>query len=131
VWVQVSNPAGVFAAENWALPFARLGVSTPSRFSPGAARALSLLSGGERYFLDLAKTSEAGTFRLSAALAECATTASRILTRAQTGKRELNDDDFAALEQAWSIVVAHVGSFSGSETARRINGGTLPEPSRQ
>ena len=131
VWVRLSNPAGVFAAENWALPFARLGLSTPSRFSTGAARALSLLSGGKPYFLDLAKTSEAGTFRLSAALAECATTASSILTRARAGRRELDVNDLAALEQAWSIVVSDVGSFSGSETAQRINGGSLPDSSQQ
>ena len=131
VWLRRSNPAGVFAAENWALPFARLGLSNPDRFPTGAARALSLLSGGAPYFLDLANTSEAGTRRLSAALAECAATASSILIRARVGKRELDDVDLAALEHAWAMVLSDVGSFSGGETARRINGGTLPEPSEQ
>jgi hypothetical protein len=52
-WIWVANPAGMFATDNWALPFARLGVATPQRISPQASRAASLLSGAATYYARL------------------------------------------------------------------------------
>jgi hypothetical protein len=49
-WVWTDNPDGVFAADNWALPFVRLGLEVPLQIPPSAARALSLLSGGDAYY---------------------------------------------------------------------------------
>jgi hypothetical protein len=48
-WTQLKNPDGQYAAENWALPFARAGVrviGTPPR---EAAEALALAVGGEEH----------------------------------------------------------------------------------
>lgn len=42
-WVWVSNPDGVFADENWALPYLRVGLQPPARIDPHTARALALL----------------------------------------------------------------------------------------
>ncbi|HEY2377947.1 MAG TPA: hypothetical protein VGH98_18380 [Gemmatimonadaceae bacterium] len=41
-WVWLPNPAGTFATDNWALPFARLGIPAPANASPRAARAVAL-----------------------------------------------------------------------------------------
>jgi hypothetical protein len=49
-WIWVDNPDGVFSADNWALPFIRVGLAVPERVPHDAARMLSLLSGGDRYF---------------------------------------------------------------------------------
>jgi hypothetical protein len=48
-WVWLSNPAGLFAADNWAIPFARLGLRPETAPSAASAKALSLLSGGDSY----------------------------------------------------------------------------------
>jgi hypothetical protein len=48
-WIWLENPAGIFESENWALPFARLGMAVPQPVSPRAAKALSLLTGGDTY----------------------------------------------------------------------------------
>jgi hypothetical protein len=52
-WVWLTNPDGVFADANWSLPYVRSGWEIPARIDPLAARAVSLLSGGDAYYADL------------------------------------------------------------------------------
>jgi hypothetical protein len=126
VWVNVANPGGLFAAENWALPFVRLGLSVPAAFPIGASRALSLLSVGSRYYLDLARGDEASAGSFTAVLSDCATAAAQIVHQAQAASRPLNKDDLRRLDEAWTEALRHVGSLSGLNTVKRINGGALP-----
>jgi len=49
-WIWLANPAGMFAADNWALPYFRLGLKPTQDAPDTAARALSLVSGGGEYF---------------------------------------------------------------------------------
>lgn len=50
-WVWQANPAGVFATDNWSLPYVRLGLESPAQPRPGPATlALALAAGGEQYF---------------------------------------------------------------------------------
>ncbi|MFI5279381.1 MAG: hypothetical protein ACHQU1_02710 [Gemmatimonadales bacterium] len=49
-WLWIDNPDGTFATDNWALPWARLGLAPAGDASADAARLLSLATGGERYF---------------------------------------------------------------------------------
>jgi hypothetical protein len=49
-WVWLPNPDGVFAADNWAIPYARLGLAPPADAPDAAGKALSLLSGGVQHF---------------------------------------------------------------------------------
>jgi hypothetical protein len=48
-WIWSANPDGVFAADNWLIPFERLHLTAPSKFSIPAAKALSLVAGGRDY----------------------------------------------------------------------------------
>ncbi|MCA1559300.1 MAG: hypothetical protein LC753_16695 [Acidobacteria bacterium] len=49
-WIWSPNPEGVFAADNWTIPYLRLGL-TPAAGTPSSvAKALSLASGGRDYF---------------------------------------------------------------------------------
>ena len=48
-WIWSESPSGVFAADNWAIPYLRLGLSV-SDAAPAVPRALSLVSGGAEYF---------------------------------------------------------------------------------
>ena len=43
---------GLFAADNWAIPFVRLGLAPPRAPCQSAAKALSLLTGGDEYVAD-------------------------------------------------------------------------------
>jgi hypothetical protein len=127
-WVRVPNPEGVFAAENWALPFIRLGLEVPAGFSKGAARAISLLSDGEHYFLELA--GESANAAIAAALGHCADAARTVVSRAQARGRTLGKADIMELDRAWSIAVLEVGKAAGPDAAKRINGGVLPGGTR-
>lgn len=49
-WVWLANPDGLLTADNWALPFARIGLALPSMVVPDAARALALAAGGAGFF---------------------------------------------------------------------------------
>ncbi|HXG55119.1 MAG TPA: hypothetical protein VNJ03_07035 [Vicinamibacterales bacterium] len=49
-WIWSPNPDGTFAADNWALPFVRLGLQPDPRAPTASAKALSLASGGSSYF---------------------------------------------------------------------------------
>ena len=50
VWIWAPNPDGIFAADNWAIPYMRLGMTPPDQAPRAAALALSLASGGADYF---------------------------------------------------------------------------------
>jgi hypothetical protein len=52
-WIWLENPDGLFATDNWALPYARLGLRVPSHAPRAAARALALAAGeGGRLYLE-------------------------------------------------------------------------------
>ena len=52
-WIWLDNPDGILATDNWALPYARLGLAVPPAISHPAARALALASGdGGRHYLE-------------------------------------------------------------------------------
>jgi hypothetical protein len=52
VWAWFENPDGPFATDNWALPFARLGLTVPdSAPDSDAWHAVALAAGGDRYYL--------------------------------------------------------------------------------
>jgi hypothetical protein len=49
VWAPMENPDGRFAADNWAIPFVRAGLASPSKVDADAGRALSLAVGGDDF----------------------------------------------------------------------------------
>ena len=53
VWTGLENPDGIFSQDNWAVPFARLGLPIPENPSPEAGKSLFLASGGDKYYLGL------------------------------------------------------------------------------
>lgn len=53
LWVGVSNPDGVFAQNNWALPYLRGGWMVPSVPTEAAGKALYLATGGVSYYASL------------------------------------------------------------------------------
>ena len=49
-WIWVDNPDGLFSADNWALPFVRIGVAVPPEVPPSAGKAMYLLDRGIEYY---------------------------------------------------------------------------------
>jgi hypothetical protein len=123
-WVGVPNPAGLFEADNWALPYARSGVPIPDPLSIGAARALSLLSGAKAYFVALAETEGAARDAVAPALDSCARAAAPIAKRMRVNGNSATAD-IAALEDAWRTALNTIASVSGTSVAARLNGGTM------
>jgi hypothetical protein len=123
-WVGVPNPAGLFEADNWALPYARSGVPIPDPMSIGAARALSLLSGAKAYYIALAEAEGVMRSTVAPALDSCARVAAPIAERMRVNGSS-TPADVAALEDAWRAALNSVALVSGTSVAARLNGGTI------
>lgn len=118
-WTRIDNPAGVFSAENWAIPFVRLRLAVPEAFPESAARALSLLSGGKSFFLDLA--GPAAGPDVARALDECAIAVELIASRARSGDRVLTRDEVGGLDRAWTHAMTVI-AVRHAAAARRLEG---------
>ena len=81
-WIWSPNPGGMFAADNWAIPYIRLGLTPDPTSSASVAKALSLASGGRDYF-ELAVESAARSRLVENQLVKAA------IDRAQTEVRSL------------------------------------------
>jgi hypothetical protein len=108
-WLWLENPAGIFATDNWALPWRRLGITPPewAHTASPAELAAALAAGGEVYFATLLRlrrhlTAEQGD-RIAA-----------LLARHAHGIRTLLHDgaprDEVELSVAWSLVEADLAS---------------------
>jgi hypothetical protein len=124
VWIRIPNSNGIFAAENWAIPFIRLELPVPERFPNGSARALSLLSGGKDFFDEL--MGEEMAPRTVDLFASCSAVAAEIAANAKLEKRALTDAEIQRLDDEWQKLVRAVAARSNLETAKRINGGIAP-----
>lgn len=122
-WIRVPGSEPVFSAENWAIPFLRLGIPVPDQFPNGAARALSLIADGKKYFADLLGPAAQQS---ASSLDETSSAAESILDRAKADGRSLDPGDLARLDAAWQRLLTDVVRRSGIEAAKRINGGVAP-----
>ena len=123
IWEGDENPDGVFVADNWALPFHRLGVAP----SPGVARpalhALSLALDGEEYYALMLRTAlsasaseEARIGRVLAASRERA----GAIARAARELGRIDEASAARLAALWEETWAELGRvLPGREEALR------------
>jgi hypothetical protein len=116
-WIWVDNPQGIFAADNWALPFLRLGLRTAlsdshSDFPLEAAKALSLVNGGRDY---VEASLEAAGARDASGQARLILDAASKQVAAVLPSRAAGALDRSQLEQLvtiwrdmWSLIDAHL-----------------------
>lgn len=125
-WVWLENPRGTFASDNWALPFARLGRTVVGPPSPAAAKAASLISGGDAHVswvIDrLAKPDSVERVAIEAVMRAIQQRVLESLAPA-TGE-SVSPSEMQALEQAWRAMWAEIASAVGPETRERI--GRIP-----
>jgi hypothetical protein len=105
-WVWAENPDGVFAADNWALSFVRLGLEAPPGIPPAAARALSLLPAGDAYyrllFRALAQPSAAQERHAHAQIQQARDRLQRWLEARPEGDTRVAGAELLWLERLWS-----------------------------
>lgn len=104
VWSGIENPDGVFATDNWALPFARAGLAAPVPVSPGSARAISLLNGGADYYsmlMGMDRPTDSEVTRLL----DSARGQVRSIIGAGEPRTALSPSQLVALDRVWVEVV--------------------------
>jgi hypothetical protein len=106
-WLWADNPAGLFATDNWALPWLRLGVDPPVP-SPGPdslTMMVALAAGGEHYFTTLLRVQhhldEPTTARVAALLTSHA-------ERLRSGEAQVG-----SLGAGWGILQRELGEVCG------------------
>jgi hypothetical protein len=123
LWIWVDNPAGESVTDNWALPFARLGVAAPPQPPVGAARALSLLSGAVPYYAALARAAatpgEADSRRVDAALDRAAGRV-RAWWSTRAPSATLTPDELAMLDASWTSAWQELEASVAPDVARRL-----------
>ena len=108
VWTELPNPGGIFAAENWALPFIRLGLVPPSTIPERAARALSLAAGGTDFYGDLFDNED--PTRRCVWISAFGTASGKVesLLASRRAHDRLSGEEISALEKTWSDLVASI-----------------------
>ena len=115
-WIWLDNPDGLLATDNWALPYARLGLTVPPHASRPAARALALAAGdGGRVYL------EALVHAVGQPSDDEMKTLSAILIRHQASARA-QATNIATLEACWSVLWEDVKATVRPEVWDRLLG---------
>lgn len=128
-WIWQDNPDGTFATDNWALPYARLGLHPPSVATGQAARAVALLSGAATYFGQLfargAALDERTTARVNDVLERHRSALSRWWTARATAA-DLTLDELRELHERWTRLAEDVRSVLPREARQRLEAMLVP-----
>jgi hypothetical protein len=117
-WVWLDNPDGVFAPDNWAIPFVRIGMAPDLDGGTAAGRALALATGDAAYFTALLRA-HAGLSKVEASRVE-ATLLGAGRRVARTMHNAPFDPQRAALEweRAWQQIERRVAGERRSDVRR-------------
>jgi len=120
-WVWSSNPEGTFAADNWTLPFLRLGLEPDPTAPPAAAKALSLASGGSNYFMTsiAAVTGPRDATALTAAFQRAVITAEDIVR--ENNDRKLTGPRLQRLAHTWRELWVQVDASLSDADRERLS----------
>ena len=123
-WVWLDNPDGLFASDNWVLPFIRVARVPPPALAgqTSAARALSLASGGAEYQAGVLRhvglPDAADSTAIDAALAVAQDNVERLLRERDSSS--LNTSDVAALSAIWRRMWSTIDAGVRSNVRERL-----------
>lgn len=120
VWTPVANPDGVYAADNWALSYARLSLDVPASAPVEAAKSLALLS-GSRYFEDVIDTATQASQsdHVRRIVRAAATRASEQVSRL-SGRRLLSAAELDGLASIWREMWISIDALFSEETRAHL-----------
>lgn len=122
-WIWLDNPDGTFVTDNWALPYARLGLRTTVFAPANAARALAFLTGSMPYYALLAERvgspSEAERKRIAATL-ERHQAAIIKWWKLRPPNSETSSDDISRLSEMWTGIWSDVERSVSADVAARL-----------
>jgi hypothetical protein len=121
-WVWLDNPAGLFATDNWALPFAALGLPVPSATPPAAGMALALAVRGDAYYEAAVRAvATPDSADLSWARTVLARRRAQVLEWVSRARRDTTGGrDTADLVTLWHNVWADIEAGVSPATAERL-----------
>jgi hypothetical protein len=123
-WTALANPDGPYAPDNWALPFARLGLAVPVGIDPDAGRALSLAVGGDAYLrgvlTDAGLTDASTARRAGTAVAAARARVEALAARARAAGGVMRPGDVAALRGEWQALAAALRLVLGPGVGRYL-----------
>lgn len=121
-WIWTDNPGGMFTAENWTIPFLRLGLAAPVGTSPAAAKAVSLVTGGLDYLLAMIDATVKLAPPARRAVAEIVNSSETAIREVLAGRSDsaLSSADVDALATKWSELWAQLDGAVAPETARQL-----------
>ena len=122
VWTEMENPDGVFAQNNWRLPFAQAGVALTAVPLREAGQAISLLTAGAKYydrlFDALAEPTDEERQRMRGILEDAQASVS--VWRDGLAASGATEDDLHALASVWLDAWTRMLSSVSAETATRL-----------
>ena len=120
LWSALPNPLGRYDSDNWALPFARAGITPPADLDVDVGRALSLTVGAGDAYLQRVLTDaglRAGDTRaIDSAIEDARLAAVEVVARTgeRTGERRtMRADDVQALRDAWGVLAGRLRAAAG------------------
>lgn len=120
-WMWLENPAGVFAQNNWTLPFAQAGLDVERAPSPDAARALSLLTAGRDYYMALFTAAGPPSPEEGARLAALLDRYAREVEEWREGATSVGREGIVELEARWLAFWQDVRNAVGEPTWERLS----------
>jgi hypothetical protein len=129
-WIWAPNPEGMFAADNWNIPYLRLGITPPAEASNAAAKALSLATGGAEYFLMAVDAAASPTPGERGAIEGALLRSRRAveeLLRDRPGTA-LSSSDVRKLSDLWNQLWITIDASVGMETRHRLEQLSIRSP---
>lgn len=120
VWLWPQNPDGALSQNNWALPFARLGLSVPDTLDQSTARAVSLVGAGRGYYTALvtrAARAEGTDRDVVAAVVEEASARVEALVR---GRESVDSAERSELSRIWQELWGELAQGLSPEAWARL-----------
>jgi hypothetical protein len=112
-WIWMPNPDGIFAADNWSLPYIRLGLKPDAGASRAQALALTLTSGGIEYFVKMVGAGASPSKKQQARIDQ------EFVSARDSVWRTIRENSLTRLtdiwEQLWKTIASVVGSRKYAE----------------
>lgn len=121
-WIWSPNPEGVFAADNWTIPYLRLGLTPGDNAPPSVAKALSLASGGRSYFeMSIDAATEGETVdkdRVKAAFNRAQLAVEAIVR--ETRGASIGEREISTLARVWTDMWEAIDEALGRDARQRL-----------